>query len=79
MAEPLAHHPFCTLQANLVKPDGAEIPLSLITTHVKGSTLPNYELKTDTSMAGEHAVHMGGSNAARIAALRDAVAARLNS
>ena len=47
-----------TLSVNLVKPDGSDTPLGLVTTHVKGSSLPYYEIKTETQIAGEHSVHV---------------------
>lgn len=46
------------LSASVVKPDGETTELQLLTSHVKTSSLPQYEIKSDTHLAGRHYMHV---------------------
>jgi hypothetical protein len=50
------------LKATLVKPDGTELPLSVLTAYAKTSSLANYEVKCDSQVAGEHGVNIRLNN-----------------
>ena len=47
-----------SLIATLLRPDNSELKLNLLTTVVKSSQLSQYEIKTDTHLAGAHQIHI---------------------